>query len=87
MSTVEAVTNKQNDEIYALSSVDSAVNIWNYFKHNKPVYEMAWAAFASDVSKSRLVCIDYGLKANNQVYLITLQKKVLPWLIETFENK
>ena len=36
---------------------------------------MVWAAVASDVSKSRFVFIDKGLKVNSKVYLKKLQKK------------
>ena len=48
---------------------------------------MVWAVDASDVSKSRLVFIDEGLKVSSQVYLNMLQKQILPWLTEAFENK
>ena len=87
MSTVEAVTNKQDDRVYALSSGDLPVNVWSQFRRKKPICDMVWAAVASDVSKSRFVFIDEGLKVNSQVYLNMLQKNVLPWLTETFENK
>ena len=86
MSTVEAVTKKQNDRVYSLSSGNSPVNVWSQFRHKKPVCDMVWAAVASEVSKYRLVFIDEGLKVNSQVYLNMLQKKVLSWLTETFEK-
>ena len=86
-STMEAVTNKRNARVYALSSGDSQVNVWSQFRRKKPVCDMAYAAVASDVSKSRLVIIYEGLKVNSQVYLRMLQKKILSWLTEIFENK
>ena len=48
---------------------------------------MVWSAVVFDVSKSRLVFIDEGLKVNSQVCLNMLQTKVLTCLTETFENK
>ena len=48
---------------------------------------MTWDAVATDVRKSRFMFFDEGLKVNNKVYLNMLQKTVLPWLTETFENK
>ena len=61
----------------------SKVNLDN----EKHVCVMVWAAVASEVTKSRVVFIDEGLKVNSQVYLNMLRKKVLPWLTETFDNK
>ena len=87
MSTEETVTNKQNNRVYAFSSGDSPVNVWIQFRRRKPVCDMVLATFASDVSKSRLLFIDEGLKINSLVYSNMLQKTVLPWLTETFENK
>ena len=87
MSTVVAVTNKQHYRVFALSSGDSPANVWSQFRRKKPVCDIVWAADASDVSKSRLVFIDEGLKVNSQVYLDYLLKKVISWLTETFENK
>ena len=50
---VEAVTNKQNDRVYALGYWDSPVNVWSQFRCKKLVWDMVWAAVASDMSKSR----------------------------------
>jgi len=61
MSTVEAVTNEQNDRVYALSSGDSPVNVWSPFRREKHDCVMVWAAVASEVTKSRVVLIDEGL--------------------------
>ena len=36
--------------------------------------------------KSHLAFIVEGVKFSSQVYLNMLEEKVLPWLIETFEN-
>ena len=75
MSTVEAVTKEPNNRVYAPSSGGSPVNALSQFRCRKPVCDMVWAAVALDVSKSRFVFIDKGLKVNSQVYLNILQKK------------
>ena len=52
MFTVEAVTKKQNDSVYAFSSGDSPINVWSQLRRKKPVRDMVWAVNVSDVSKS-----------------------------------
>ena len=86
MVTVEALTNKQIDRAYAHSPENLSVNISSHLRRQKPASVMAWAAVASDGSKSPLVVIVEGVKINNQVYLNMLQKKVVPWLTESFGN-
>ena len=78
MFTVEAVTNKQNDTVYAHSSKELSVNARSHLKRQKPASVMVWAAVASDGSKSPLIVIEEGVKVNSQVYLNMLQEKVLP---------
>ena len=75
MSTVEAVTIKQSEGVYAVSSGNSPVNVGRQFRCKKPVCDMVWAAVASDLRKSCLGLIDEGLKVNSQVYLNMLHKK------------
>lgn len=86
MFTVEAVTNKQNDRVYAHSPGDLSVNVRSHLRRQKPTSVMVWAAVASDGRKSPLVVIDEGVKVNSQVYLNMLKEKVLPWLTESFGN-
>ena len=84
MFTVEAVTNKQNDRVYAKSSKDLSVNARSHLKRQKPASVMVWAAVASNGSKSPLIVIEEGVKVNSHVYLNMLEEKVLPWLTESF---
>ena len=57
MSKVEAVTNKQEDWVYALRSGELPVNVWSQFRREKRACVMVWAAVASEVTKSRVVFI------------------------------
>ncbi|XP_014772692.1 uncharacterized protein LOC106870959 [Octopus bimaculoides] len=66
--TVEAVTNRQNDRLYARNAGDSLECSKSHFCHQKPTSLMVWATVASDGSKSPLIFIDVGVKINSEVY-------------------
>ena len=81
-----AVTNNQNDRVYARSSGDSPVKVSSQFRRKKPVCDKVWAAVALDLRKSRLAFIDEGLEVTRQVYLNMMQKKNSSLAHRTFRD-
>lgn len=83
---VEAVTNTQNDRLYAHDAGDLPEGSRTHFRRMKSAGVMVWVAVASDGSKSPLVFIEEVVKVNTQVYIKMLDEKVLPWITESFGN-
>ena len=84
--TVEAVTNTQNDRLYAHNAEDLPEGSRTHFRRMKPAGVMVWAAVASDGSKSPLIFIKEGVKVNTQLYIKMLAENVLPWITKSFGN-
>ena len=83
--TVEAVTNTQNDGLYAREAgICLKVVLPNYAIWNQ--LEWWWPAIASDGSMFPLVFIEEGFKVNTQVYMRKLIAKVIPWITSNFGN-
>lgn len=85
--TVEAVTNTQNDRLYAHNAGELPEGSRTHFRRMKPAGVMVWAAVASDGSKSPLVFIEEGVRVNTQVYIKMLDEKVFPWITESFGKR
>lgn len=82
---MEAVVNNQNDRFYVTSPGTIPEGVRTHFYWQKPTGNMAWAATASDVSKSSLLFIE-EVKVNSRVNQQMLKKDMLPWLSATFRN-
>jgi transposase len=85
--SLEAVTNTQNDRLYARDAGDLPEGSRNHFRRMKPAGVMVWAAVASDGSKSPLVFIEEGINVSTRVYIIMLTEKVIPCIAESFGNR
>lgn len=86
MFTVQAVTNIQNDRVYAADARDLPEGSRAHYCRQKPAGVMVWAAVASNGTKSPLIFIEEGVKVNSQVYIKMLKDKVLPWVTGAFGN-
>ena len=75
----EAVTNTQNDRLYARDAGCSPEGSRTHLSRMKQAGAMVWAAVASDGPKSPLVYIQNRVEVNTQVYIKMQTKKVLPW--------
>ncbi|XP_029652599.1 uncharacterized protein LOC115225783 [Octopus sinensis] len=85
--TVKAVTNRQNDGIYARNAGDFSKSSRRHLRHQKSSSLMVWAAVAFDSSKSLLIFIEAGVKVNGEVYVEMLDEKVLPSGKKTFGDR
>ena len=84
--TVEAVLNRQNDQIYTHDAKHFPEGSRSHLRHDKPVDVMVWVAVVSNVSKSPLLFIPEEITVNSQIYVEMLKSKVLAWFSEQFEN-
>ena len=85
--TAQAVTNSQNDRVYAVDPCNLPEGSRVHFRRQKPAGVMVWAAVASDGTNAPLVLIEEEVKVNSGVYLKMLKDNVLPWVRETFGDR
>ena len=77
--TVEAVTNTQNDRLYARDAKDLHEGNRTHLRRMKPAGIMVWTIVAFDESKFSLVFIQEVVK----VYIKILTELVLLWITDS----
>ncbi|XP_029636851.1 uncharacterized protein LOC115212152 [Octopus sinensis] len=82
--TVEAVTNWENDRLYARNARDFSECSRSYLHRQKATLLMMWASVASDGFKSPLMLAS---KANSEVYVEILDEKLLLRVTESFDDR
>ena len=82
--TVQAVSNVQNDRVYAGSQSDPPERSRVQFRRQKPAGVMVWAALGSDGSMSPMLFVEDGVKVDCEKYTKMPAENVLPWVTETY---